>query len=153
MTLGQIVRSKHMSPAVVSIGSDRTLRDAIDLLCRHRIGALMVLEPETGKILGICSERDVLNCFCSCRRRDPETTRVRDIMTRDVVVAEAQERATRALRVMSTRHVRHLPVMEGDRLIGVVTLGDVLRDLYEESEVRIHSIDDYLSGTYRNQVF
>jgi len=153
MTLAEIVQGKHMTPAVVSIHPDQNLQEAIDLLCSHRIGALIVVHPENGRIVGICSERDVLNSLCSSRRRDPTAIRVREIMTSEVVIGEAQERATTALRVMSTRHIRHLPVLEGARLVGVITIGDVLRELYEEDEVRIHSLDDYLSGTYRNDVY
>lgn len=153
MTLAEIVQGKDMTPAVVSVHPDQTVQEAIDLLCQHRIGALLVLHPENGRIVGICSERDVLNAMCSCRHHDPTTVRVREIMTSEVIIGEARERASNALRVMSARHIRHLPVLEGDRLIGIITIGDVLRELYEEDEVRIHSLDDYLSGTYRNDVF
>jgi CBS domain-containing protein len=153
MTLVQVVQAKPASPAVVSIGPEQTIQEAIDLLCRYRVGALIVLHPQSGRIVGICSERDVLNSLCSSRRRDPTQALVRDIMTTDVVVAEAHERASTALRVMSERHIRHLPVLDGERLVGVVTIGDVVRDLYEEDEVRIHSLGDYLGGTYSNKVF
>lgn len=153
MTLVQVMQAKPTHPAVVSIGPEQTVQDAIDLLCRHRIGVLIVLQPQSHRIVGICSERDVLNSLCTSHHRDPEKTLVRDIMTTEVIVADVSERASAALRVMSERHIRHLPVLDGERLIGVVTIGDVVRDLYEEDEVRILSLGDYLGGTYGNSVF
>ncbi len=153
MTLAEIVARKKNLPAVVSILPDQSLQDAIDLLCRYRIGALIVLSPATGRIVGICSERDVLRALCRGRRRDPDTVLVRDIMTTNVVLAEAHHQAFGALRLMSVHQVRHLPVLEGDRLVGVVTIGDVLRELYEAGEARLHSLEEYLSGTYRSEVY
>jgi len=153
MTLAEIVAKKKLMPAVISVLPDQTLQEAIDLLCRHRIGALIVVHPVSGRIVGVCSERDVLRALCSECHRQPTATRIGEIMTSDVVIAEATQPAMGALRVMSVRHIRHLPVLERDRLIGVVTLGDVLRELHEQDEARIHSLDEYLSGTHHSSVF
>ncbi|MBN2450134.1 MAG: CBS domain-containing protein [Lentisphaeria bacterium] len=153
MTLASILQKKPPHLRTVTIGPDQMVQEAIDVLCRYRIGALIVQDPSDRKVVGICSERDVLNSLCSGNPHDPGTTPVHAIMTPDVIVAEAGQGAARALRVMSGKHVRHLPVFDGSELVGVVTLGDLLRELYEEDEVRIHSLSDYQSGSHRGRAF
>ena len=128
-----------------TISPEHTVHEAIQLLCRHNIGALPVLDIE-GTLVGIVSERDVLRL---CSRDDfpgALTLRVRDVMTRDLVIGVPDDSLDYVMRVMTERRVRHLPVLEDRRLVAIVSIGDVVKAQYEEKETEIRFLRDYVQG-------
>lgn len=137
---------------VVAVTPDTTVADGLKLMCRHRIGALLVVSPSTGELVGIVSERDVL-CTCAESCAMVHTILMAGIMTRDVVVAHPEDKVHETLRTMSSRHIRHVPVVENRKPIGVLSLGDILSALYEADETQIHRMSEYLAGTYDSKVF
>lgn len=124
MTVRSILETKAMRAGdVVSIGPDALVTEAAQLLARHRIGAVPVIEA--GRLVGILSERDIVRALA----RSAESlgrTRVRALMTADVFVARESDPLENVLELMSTKRIRHLPVVDGTGMvIGIVTLGDV----------------------------
>jgi len=124
MTVRSILETKAMRAGdVVSIGPDALVTEAAQLLARHRIGAVPVIEA--GRLVGILSERDIVRALA----RSAESlgrTRVRALMTADVFVARESDPLENVLELMSTKRIRHLPVVDGaGMVIGIVTLGDV----------------------------
>lgn len=128
-----------------TISPDHTVHQAIQLLCARNIGALPVVGPDD-TLVGIVSERDVLRL---CARDDCATiltTRVRDVMTQNLVVGVPDDTLDYVMRVMTERRVRHLPVLEGRRLVAIVSIGDVVKAQYEEKETEARYLRDYMQG-------
>jgi CBS domain-containing protein len=128
-----------------TISPDNTVHEAIQQLCRFNIGALPVIDSD-GTLVGIVSERDVLRL---CSRDDYDrslTLRVRDVMTRDLVISVLDDSLDYCMRVMTERRVRHLPVLEDRRLVAIVSIGDVVKAQYDERETEVRYLRDYMQG-------
>ena len=131
---------------VVTVEPDRTVHEAMKVLVEHNIGAVVVTRD--GTIVGILTERDVLRLGAA----SPEslaTTRVSDAMTTDLVVGVAEDLVDYAAGIMTANRIRHLPVLEGEGLPGVVSIGDVVNAMKQEKEVENRYLRDYIQGTVR----
>jgi CBS domain-containing protein len=127
-TARQVLENKA-SQAIYSISPTATVYAALQLMADKRIGALLVMEH--GKIVGILSERDYARKVILMQRTSRETL-VREIMTTAVIYVRADQ-STDECMVMMTRHrLRHLPVMQGDELIGMLSIGDLVNDIISE---------------------
>jgi len=113
---------KHKGSIVHSVSSDSTVRDAVRLMNRQRIGAVLVIDQ--GQLVGIFTERDVLVRVVDAER-DPRTTIIADVMTAKVTTVSPEMRVSEALRLVTEQRMRHLPVMEGRRLLGLISLTDL----------------------------
>ena len=117
-------------PKVVTVRPEQTVREALALLAEHNIGAVVVVD-EAGRPVGILSERDVVRALV---KSDQVVTRaVATLMTRNLVIGVPQDDLLAVSNTMTERHIRHLPVVERGTLIGMVSIGDVVkaqRDLY-----------------------
>ena len=137
--------SKNVPFSLQTISPDHTVHEAIQLLCRHNIGALPVVDAE-GTLIGIVSERDVLR-LCSQEDRGGALLRkIREVMTRNLVIGVPDDSLDYVMRVMTERRIRHLPVLEGRNLVAIVSIGDVVKAQYEEKETEIRYLRDYLQG-------
>lgn len=123
------------------VAPDQTVYDAARFMAERNIGAACVLEND--RLVGIVSERDMMNRVIAAGR-DPKDTRVRDVMTAKPIVVEAGESHEKCLKVMQQAKIRHLPVIDGDRLLGVLSLRDLLLvDLNEKVE-ELKLMQDYI---------
>ena len=129
---------------VHAIGVDNTVLDAVAWLVELRIGALLVREAHGG-VAGIISERDVLR---ECRHRSAELgrTRVGEVMTRDLVVCDSDDDIDHAMGVMTAKRIRHLPVMDGDRVAGMVSIGDLVKATIEQTGDENRFLKEYISA-------
>jgi CBS domain-containing protein len=130
---------------VVSIRADASVLEAARVMNTHRIGALVVTEG--GKVIGIFTERDILNRVVAAER-DAAATLVRDVMTTPVAVCAPQTTRLECRTVMRHRRIRHLPVVDGDRLVGIVSIGDVLEVGEAEDQETIRYLHEYLFGPW-----
>jgi len=152
MRLIHVLDFKQEPNEVVTVSPEASVREAVDLLCEHRIGALPVVDPETGVVLGIVTERDVLaKCCRSCTAS--ADIPVSEIMTADVVTGNPTDRVVDTLRMMSEKRIRHVPLVDEGKLVGIVSIGDVLRALYQEDEIHLRRLAEYMGGTYRCKVY
>lgn len=142
-TLRAVLETK--SKTIYATTPVTTVLEAVDEMCRARVGALLVRDGETP--VGILSERDLLTRIVLARR-DPATTRVADIMTSDVVCIGCDESPEHAMAVMTERRCRHLPVVFDGRVIGIVSIGDLVRWASRNQEYEIRMLDEYLAGKY-----
>jgi CBS domain-containing protein len=131
---------------VVTVEPDRTVLEAMQTLVEHNIGAVVVTRG--GKPVGILSERDVLR-LGAADLPSLATTLVADAMTKDVVVGVADDPVEYAAGIMTANRVRHLPILEGERLAGVVSIGDVVNAMKREKEVENRYLRDYIQGSVR----
>lgn len=142
MHIGAILRQK--GGAIYSVAVDATLEDAARELDHRRVGALVALD-EAGRLAGVLSERDIVRHIaragCSAL-----ALKVADCMTRAVVTIAPEQCAQEALERMTDRRIRHLPVVEDGRLLGVLSIGDLVKAKIEESEAERAALKDYISG-------
>jgi CBS domain-containing protein len=116
---------------LITISPDKTLRDLALLLTQHQIGAALVVD-EAGQLQGIISERDVIRA--AAVHADPLSLPIAEVMTRDVVVGVPQDDIWAVAHTMTERRFRHLPIMDDGKLIGMISLGDIMklqRDAYQ----------------------
>jgi CBS domain-containing protein len=127
-TIGAVVTGRD----IFHLSVDNTIRDASRYMSDKHVGAVVVIEGN--RLVGVLSERDIMGRVVA-RGLDPDQARVGEIMTRDIVVARPEESHDDGLRKMKQAGCRHLPVVEGDRYVGMVSLRDLLQvDLTEKDE-------------------
>jgi signal-transduction protein with cAMP-binding, CBS, and nucleotidyltransferase domain len=131
--------------AVFSVRPGSTVLEAVDEMCRRHVGAMLVCED--GRPLGMFSERDLMTRVV-LRQRDAAATRVDDVMTREVAGVGTTATVTEAMAVMTQRRCRHLPVMLDGRVVGVVSIGDLVRHASRHQEYEIRLLHDYVLGKY-----
>jgi CBS domain-containing protein len=131
--------------AVWSIAPSSTVFDAIHLMAEKNVGALPVLE--NGSLIGIISERDYTRKVILKGRSSKETL-VREIMTKDLVTAHPGDSVGECLTVMTEKRVRHLPVIEGEKMVGLVSIGDLVRRIISAQTATIENLESYITGSY-----
>ena len=129
---------------VHSIGPDQSVLDAVTVLMEHRIGALLVRDG-TGAVVGVISERDVLR-ECLHRSTALGDIFVRDAMTRDLIVCVLDDDIGYAMSVVTKNRVRHLPVMDGDRVAGLISIGDLVKASLDEVQYENRYLRDYITS-------
>ena len=141
MLIRDVLRSK--SSMVVTVGPDATVLEAARMLVHHSFGSLVVVQG--GEILGIITERDVLRLAA----KDPGaigSTPVSAVMTADLGVGLADDEIAYGMAVMTNNRVRHLPVVEGKRLVGIVSIGDLVNASLADLQAENRWLKDYVQG-------
>jgi CBS domain-containing protein len=142
-TIRDILETK--GKGLFSIEPEETVLAAVDEMCRRKVGALLV--KDASGIVGIFSERDVLTRIV-LTRRDPAATKVREVMTADVVCVGTDERPEHAMAIMTSRRCRHLPVVVDRQVVGLVSIGDLVRWTSRHMEAEMRTLEEYVSGKY-----
>jgi CBS domain-containing protein len=139
---------KRKGNVVKTIRQNDSIRDSVRELVENNIGALVVME-ESGEIAGIITERDILRLL----DKDPDDLKnisVDEIMTRNLIVCEPDDKLDYVETVMVEKRIRHLPVIENGKLIGIISIGDVVKSLLQDSKIEIKYLRDYIEGNYPN---
>jgi CBS domain-containing protein len=129
---------------VLSITPDATVYDALKIMAEKNVGALMVLEGAT--VAGIISERDYARKVILHGRSSREM-QVKEIMTARVYYMHPDQDLQECMAQMTDKHVRHLPVMEDDRLVGIISIGDVVKAIIADQESTIKLLENYITGS------
>ncbi len=140
-TVGKLLESKGTQ--VWSIPPNATVYDALRLLAERDIGALLVIQGE--QLVGILSERDYARKVI-LKGKSSMKTAVSEIMTERVVVITPQNTVEEAMAVMTEKHLRHLPVVEGEKVVGVVSIGDLVKAKIADQRFIIEQLERYISG-------
>jgi len=141
ITVKQLIQAK--GNAVWSITPDSTVYEALKLLAEKEVGALLVLENE--RLAGIISERDYARKVI-LKGKNSMDTPVREIMTSKVVTVRPDQTIDDCMSLMTENRIRHLPVVEGDRLVGVISIGDVVKAIISQQEFVIEQLENYIIG-------
>ncbi len=128
---------------VWSVSPNTSVKAALELMADKNVGALVVLEGE--KIVGIFSERDFARHMVGVETL-PDTMLVKHMMTQPVFYAHPDQTVDECMAVMTVKHFRHLPVLEEDKLVGLISIGDVVKQLISEKETTIKGLEDYILG-------
>ena len=142
-TIASILKNKGCN--LWSVDPEATIYDAIAVMAEKSIGALVVISE--GKLVGIVSERDYARKVI-LQGRSSKDTRVREIMTSSVITVTPQNTVDECMRIITNRRVRHLPVLAGDEVIGVVSIGDLVRAIIAEQAATIDHLHSYIAGRY-----
>jgi CBS domain-containing protein len=141
-TLLQIINDKKHKE-VISIAPSRPVFDALVILAEYKIGALAVLQD--GKLVGIFSERDYAREVV-LQGRSSKTTQISEVMTAKVITGNPHDLTESAMSIMSEKHIRHLPVVDGDKLIGMLSLGDLVKETITYQQRLIKELESYIKG-------
>lgn len=134
---------KKRGPDNWSLKPQDTVFDALKILADHNVGALMVLDG--GKLVGVFSERDYTRKIALAGKSSKET-RVQDIMTTKCITVSPQVRTRDALALMSQKGIRHLPVVEGEQVLGMISIRDIMFDIIADHEMTIRHLEHYIAG-------
>jgi CBS domain-containing protein len=139
--VGELLKAKPHR--VVTVRPEDTVLEAIRILAAYDVGAVMVVKDE--KLVGILSERDYTRRIV-LQGRASETTRVSEIMTENVICVSPRSSARDCMALMSTKSIRHLPVVEGGKAIGMVSIRDIVDDIIADQDFTITQLEQYISG-------
>lgn len=135
----------HKDPTVRSVPSTASVAEAAALMAEHHIGCVVVADD--GRLSGIFTERDLLTRVVA-RRLDPQTTPVARVMSPQPLVVDPTLALEEAMALISEKRIRHLPVLEDGRLVGLISIGDVNKWVVEHLQSEAQSLRSYISGQY-----
>jgi CBS domain-containing protein len=140
MRINQVLAAKTIQE-VVTVNPDATVREMLELLKRHNVGALVV-SGDGKRVDGIVSERDVVRSLVD--NDNLLETRVASIMTTDVHTCSGEHPVNDLMQVMTERRIRHVPVLDGEEIVGIISIGDVVKNRMQELEFERDQLDSYV---------
>ncbi len=140
-TIRQLLNRKGYD--VVSISPEATVYEALELMADKDVGAVLVMDGD--KLVGIFSERDYAR-KCILRNRRSKETKVKELMTSNVFTISPSASINEAMELMTKHHIRHLPVVENGKVVGVISIGDVVKAVIENQEHVISHLEGYITG-------
>ena len=143
MTVKQMLEEKGRN--VWTIAPDAKVFDALKLMAEKEVGALIVLEK--GAVVGIISERDYARKVALLGLLSQDTP-VKEIMTLQIYCVHSSSSSEECMALMTNKHIRHLPVIEKNKLVGIVSIGDIVKAILGEQDVMIGHLQDYIMGKY-----
>jgi len=142
-TVDQILKTKSQHQTVYTIGPDDSVLDALKMLAEKNVGALPVVEGD--QVVGIVSERDYARKLV-LKGRSSAATPVREIMSAPVVTVEPKRNLDFCMNLMTDRHLRHLPVVDNGKLLGLLSIGDLVKETITEQASLIQQLEQYIRG-------
>ncbi|MDD5336258.1 MAG: CBS domain-containing protein [Rhodoferax sp.] len=134
---------KNRDSTIFQVGPSITVFEALGLLAQHGVGAMIVLDQ--GKLVGVVSERDYTRKVALQGKNSKEIT-VADIMTREVVTVTPNTGTRACMTLMSQKNIRHLPVVEGSKVLGMISIRDIMNDIIAGQEQTISQLTNYISS-------
>jgi CBS domain-containing protein len=141
-TLQQLLDDKKYK-SVISIAPHRPVFDALVVMAEYKIGALLVLDGD--KLVGIFSERDYAREII-LKGKSSKTTPISDVMSKNLQVVKPSDTVEEAMSLMSDKRIRHLPVLEGDKVVGVMSIGDLVKETIDYQQRLIKQLKSYITG-------
>lgn len=141
-TLQQVLKNKT-NQGIISITPNRPVYDALVILAEYKIGALAVTKD--GALVGIFSERDYAREIV-LKGRSSKTTTIDEVMTREVITAKGSDLVETAMEIMLDKRIRHLPVMEDGKMLGMLSIGDVLKETIRQQKMLIQQLEHYIQS-------
>lgn len=128
---------------IISIVQEASVYEAIKLMADHGVGSLLVMDGD--ELKGIVTERDYARKVI-IKGRASESTQVGEIMTKDLVTTTSAQTVNECMTMMSERRIRHLPVMSGEKVVGLISIGDLVQAIISDQQEAIEQLENYISG-------
>jgi len=141
MTLKELLERK--SSGIITIRASASVLEAIETMCSHKIGALLI-EADDGGLMGIITERDILR-LCATKNGRLDNLQLADAMTRELIVGAPDNSLDEAMSLMTEHRFRHLPIMEGRRPVGIISIGDLVKAKLKDVTIEVKYLHDYIS--------
>ena len=141
-TAAQLIADKKQKE-VISISPNRPVIDALIILAEYKIGALVVMDKD--KMVGIFSERDYAREVV-LKGKSSKITTIEEVMTKNVLVGHGKDTFEKAMTLMTENHIRHLPIMDGHKMIGMLSLGDVAKEMIVYQKNMIKELESYVKA-------
>ena len=132
------------SATVITVTPDQSLLEASQLLAQHKIGVVVVVDSE-GAPVGILSERDIVRELAEVQSEVVNRS-IRDAMTEDIVIGFPEDDLAYVSSTMTDRRIRHLPIMEGEKLVGIISIGDVVKAQLDNVQYEAHMLRQYITN-------
>ena len=142
-TIGAVLNQKNRD--IYSVSPDAMVFEAVQLMDAKNVGALLVMDGE--QLVGIISERDYTRKIMLRGKRSRET-KVAEIMSTNVFTTQPREGVETCLRLMTDQHIRHLPVLDGDNVVGVISIGDLVKHVISCQQAAIAHLESYIHGGF-----
>lgn len=142
-TIAAVLQEKGTQ--IFTVSPTTTAQEAAETMVKHNVGSVLVVEA--GKPIGIFSERDLM-VRVVVPGKDPKKVKVREVMTEGVAVVEPHTRVKQAMAIMTEKRCRHLPVVAEGKIVGLVSIGDLVRWLSKDQEFQIRMLEHYIVGSY-----
>ena len=142
-TIAQLLNAK--GDQIWSVEPKATIFEALEIMSEKEIGALLVMED--GKLTGIFSERDYARKVI-LKGKSSKETQVGELMTKKVFYMDPQKTINDCMAMMTAKRIRHVPVIEDNQVMGIVTIGDVVNQIISEQEVTINHLENYITGSH-----
>jgi CBS domain-containing protein len=136
---------KRKGSEVLSVRPESTVYEALQLMAEKNVGALLVFD--SARLAGIFSERDYARKLV-LKGKFSKSTAVKEVMTEEVITVGPDENIEQCMDIMTNSHVRHLPVVEQNRVAGVISIGDIVKAIISEQKFTIGVLEQYITGTY-----
>lgn len=144
LTVRQLLSGKNID-TVYSVRSGQTVIEALELMADKNIGAVMVIDDD--RLVGIFSERDYARKGI-IQGRKAKSTPISEVMTSGVFTVEPSQTIDDCMEIMSAKHIRHLPVVDGPQVVGLVSVSDIVTAIIREQAHRIQNLESYITGSY-----
>ncbi|MCG7873231.1 MAG: CBS domain-containing protein [Candidatus Thiodiazotropha lotti] len=140
-SVNQLLQNKGFD--ILSVDANETVFRGLEIMAEHGIGSLLVMDGD--RVTGLFSERDYARGIILNGRTSKET-KVKEIMTSQVVVVTPEQSIEECMAIMTEKRVRHLPVMKDDKLVGIISIGDLVKAIIEEQQFMIEQLVSYING-------
>lgn len=141
MKIRDVIREK--GPEFIAVDSSALVDLAINKMVDRNIGAVLVMED--GKLIGMFTERDVLKCWVHTRESF-DKVKIKDVMTKDILIAQGDDDLSYAMTIMINNKIRHLPVVESGRVTSIVSIRDMVKAQVMNLQAEVHYLRDYITG-------
>jgi len=151
MNIEDIIKGKGKT--LFTVNKKTTAFDAVSVLDKERVGVLMVLD-EKDNVAGILSERDVLyKCYNSGKKLEEQT--VENLMTNveDIIVGKLDDTPQQLMNIMTTQRIRHIPIIENENIVGIVSIGDLIKLVLENSEVESRKLREFIKNPFGIHIY
>jgi len=137
----QILRSK--GDQVWKVSKNATVSDALSLMAEKKTGSVLVMDGE--KIAGIFTERDFARKVDLLEVK-PKEVSISEVMTTELITVKPDDSVNHCMTIMTEKHIRHLPVIDDGKLVGIVSIGDIVKDIIEELQFMVQQLENYITG-------
>jgi CBS domain-containing protein len=144
MRVKELLARKEIT-SIYSVAPDASVFEAVTQMAEKNVGAMLVVRE--GKLMGIITERDYLR-LVTVQGRTARDTPVHEVMSRKIIYVEPETSMDEAMSIMTEKRIRHLPVLEGDRIMGVLSIGDLVKAKTEKHEMQIRTLEAYIADQY-----